>query len=99
MWPGIERVKLWDTEVSDLKKWKIVITHAGENLSDALISKEEEKMEYIEDLANGRMIGDAFEEFLTYYGYQRGEKVKVSDFERNFEDFKMTHSSVRLIIY
>lgn len=96
MWPNIEKWKDWDLEVSRSKKWDNVVMRAEKELSEALVTQEED---YIEDLARGRITGDAFVEFLIYYGYQRWEKVKVSDFERDFEDFKMTHPTARHIIY
>ena len=69
----------------------------NKDLSETLTKTEETAC--IEDLAAWRLIGDAFEKLMSYYGYQRWDQINIKDFEENLEQFKMSHSWIRYIIY
>ena len=47
----------------------------------------------------GRVTGDAWEKFLAYYGKLPEEEVDIKEFEKELQEFKMNHPTIRHILY
>lgn len=106
MWPNIEKVGIWDAEVSHVNKWENVITQAEERLSDTLASKEgwektEKKKDSLSSLMYGRVVGDARTQFLIELGKlgQDDFEIEVDVFEEKLREFRMNHPTVRHIYF
>lgn len=108
MWPNIEKLKVWDSEMCRTKVWDApVVLGAGKEISNTLaadgqdIQKPEIEEKHLIDFKAGHFISEKlWNEFLGRWGKNDElEKVKVKEFEEKFEDFKEINFGRRGIIY
>lgn len=83
MWLETQETRWENLDVSSLKSWEIV-----ESTKDSLFN-----------LMYGRVTGDAWEKFLAYYGKLPEEEVDIKEFEKELQEFKMNHPTIRHILY
>lgn len=83
MWLEKQRIDMDNLDLPPSKRWEVV-----ESTKDSLFN-----------LMYGRVTGDAREKFLAYYGKLPEEEVDIKEFEKELQEFKMNHPTIRHILY